>query len=208
MFGQRGLQKLEDSPQTVPIEDTLETLAEFVRAGKVRAIGVSNESPWGVREYLRLARERDLPRVASIQNAYHLLNRLFEGELSEFSLREDVGLLAYSPLSAGHLTGKYLGGVFPPGSRIDVANQFVRYDVPQQRGITAGYVALAHAFRLEPTALALAFVHSRPFVTSSIIGATSLDQLKADIAGSLVTLPAEALDAIEAIQREFPDPCP
>lgn len=207
-FGQRGLSELSDDAATVPIEETLEALADLVRAGKIRAFGVSNESAWGVSEYLRHSREKDLPRVASIQNAYNLLNRLFEGGLSEFSLREDVGLLAYSPLAAGHLSGKYLGGVVPPGSRLAVASQFVRYNVPPQRAATARYVAVAHAFGLDPVALALSFVHSRAFVTSSIIGATSLDQLKLAIAGSLVTLPPEALAAIDAVQQEIPDPCP
>jgi len=208
MFGQRGLQALSDDPTTVPIAETLDVLADLVRAGKIRAFGVSNESAWGVSEYLRLSREKDLPRIASVQNAYSLLNRLFEGGLAEFSLREDVGLLAYSPLAAGHLSGKYLGGVVPPGSRLAVASQFLRYNVPPQKAATARYVALAHAFGLKPATLALAFVHSRAFVTSSIIGATSLDQLKGAITGSLVTLPGEALDAINAIQQEIPDPCP
>ena len=208
MFGQRGMQQLADDPETVSIEETLAVLADLVRAGKVRAIGVSNESAWGVSEYLRHSYEGDLPRIASIQNAYHLLNRLFEGSLSEFSLREDVGLLAYSPLAAGHLSGKYLGGAVPPGSRLAVASQFVRYNVPAQPGATTRYVELARQFGLEPTTLALAFVHSRAFVTSSIVGATSLDQLKGAIAGSLVTLPEEALAGIDAIQRDIPDPCP
>lgn len=208
IFGQRSLPELADAPDTVPIEETLDVLADLVRAGKIRALGISNETPWGVSEYLRLSREKDAPRIASIQNAYSLLNRLFEGGLSEFSLREDVGLLAYSPLAAGHLTGKYLGGVVPPGSRLDVASQFTRYNVPPQQLATARYVAVAHAFGLDPVALALAFVHSRKFVTSSIIGATSLDQLKRAISGSLVELPEEALTAIDAIQRDIPDPCP
>ena len=208
MFGERSFQRLADAPETVPIEESLGVLADLVTAGKIRAFGVSNETAWGMSEFLRLSRERDLPRVASIQNAYSLLNRTFEIGLSEFALREEVGLLAYSPLAAGHLSGKYLGGVLPPGSRATVAPQFVRYDVPQQPDATARYVALAQAFGLTPEALALAFVRSRPFVTSSIIGATSLAQLEANIDGSLVTLSDEALAGIEAIQRRYPDPCP
>ena len=207
-FGKRGLQKLSDKPETVPIEETLEALDALVKAGKIRAFGVSNETPWGVAEYLRLSREKGLARVASIQNAYNLLNRLFETGLSEFSLREGVGLLAYSPLASGHLTGKYLGGVVPPGSRLDVANQFARYDVTQQPDASARYVAIAHAFGLSPAALALAYVYRQPFVTSSIIGATSVQQLEDDIAGSLVDLPKEALAAVEAVHRAYPDPCP
>lgn len=207
-FGVRGQQRLADPAGTVPIEETLEVLADLVKAGKVRAIGVSNETPWGVAEFLRLARERGLPRIASIQNAYNLLNRTYETGLSEFSLREGVGLLAYSPLAAGFLSGKYLGGVVPAGSRVAVASNFPRYLSPQQPDATARYVGVARAFGLSPAELALAYVYRQPFVTSSIIGATSLAQLEEDIAASLVSLPEEALAAVEAVYRAYPDPCP
>lgn len=207
-FGRRGIARIEDDADCVPIEETLGALADLVRAGKIRHFGVSNETPWGVSEYLRLARERDLPRVASIQNAYNLLNRLFEQGLSEFALREDVGLLAYSPLAGGNLTGKYLGGRIPEGSRRDVSKQFVRYDLPGQAMASARYVAIAHAHGLDPAELALAYVNSRPFVTSTIIGATSLEQLKTDIGSVGVTLNEDAIAAIEAVHRELPDPCP
>lgn len=207
-FGGRGLRKLNDDPDTVPIEETLAALGDLVKLGKVRHVGVSNETPWGVSEYLRIARETGTPRIASIQNAYNLLNRVFEGGLSEFALREQVGLLAYSPLAAGNLTGKYLGGVIPPGSRRAVANQFNRYDTLGQRPASARYVALAHAHGIEPAQLALAYVNSRPFVTSTIIGATSLEQLKTDIASVDLVLSAEVLAEIEAIQHAIPDPCP
>lgn len=207
-FGARGLSRIDDDADTVPIEETLSILADLVRAGKIRHFGVSNETAWGVAEYLRLAREKDLPRVASIQNAYNLLNRTFEQGLSEFALREDVGLLAYSPLAGGNLTGKYLGGRIPEGSRRDVARQFLRYDLPGQPVASARYVAIAHAHGLDPAELALAFVNSRPFVTSTIIGATSLAQLKTDIGSARISLNEDALTAIEAVHREIPDPCP
>lgn len=207
-FGARGLSRIEDDADTVPIEETLSVLADLVRAGKIRHFGVSNETAWGVAEYLRLAREKDLPRVASIQNAYNLLNRTFEQGLSEFALREDVGLLAYSPLAGGNLTGKYLGGRIPEGSRRDVARQFLRYDLPGQPVASARYVAIAYAHGLDPAELALAFVNSRPFVTSTIIGATSLAQLKTDIGSARISLNEDALTAIEAVHREIPDPCP
>ena len=207
-FGARGLSRIDDDADTVPIEETLSVLADLVRAGKIRHFGVSNETAWGVAEYLRLAREKDLPRVASIQNAYNLLNRTFEQGLSEFALREDVGLLAYSPLAGGNLTGKYLGGRIPEGSRRDVARQFLRYDLPGQPVASARYVAIAHAHGLDPAELALAFVSSRPFVTSTIIGATSLAQLKTDIGSARISLNEDALTAIEAVHREIPDPCP
>lgn len=207
-FGVRGLARLDDHPDTVPIEETLSALGELVKAGKVRHVGVSNETPWGVGEYLRLARDKGLPRIASIQNAYSLLNRTFEIALAEVSLREDVGLLAYSPLGSGNLTGKYLGGVTPPGSRREVAKQFVRYDTPGQEPASARYVALAHAHGLDPAQLALAYVNSRPFVTATIIGATSMAQLRTDIASIDLRLPPEVLAEIEAIHRAIPDPCP
>ena len=208
MFGKRGVQRLNDKPETVTIEETLEVLADLVKAGKIRAFGISNETPWGVAEYLRLSREKGLPRVASIQNPYHLLNRLFEGGLSEFALREGVGLLAYSPLAAGVLSGKYQGGLNPPGTRMAVATNFPRYRSPQQPDATARYLGIAHAFGLTPVELALAYVYRQPFVTSSIIGATSLEQLKQDIDGSLVELSQDVLDAVDAVQRVYPDPCP
>ncbi|PTQ12743.1 NADP(H)-dependent aldo-keto reductase [Sphingomonas oleivorans] len=207
-FGVRGLDRLADHPDSAPIEETLSALDELVKAGKVRHVGVSNETPWGVGEYLRLARDKGLPRIASIQNAYSLLNRIFEIGLSEIALREQVGLLAYSPLASGNLTGKYLGGVIPPGSRREVAKQFVRYDTPGQVPASARYVALAHAHGLDPAQLALAYVNSRPFVTSTIIGATSMEQLRTNIASIDVTLSPEVLAEIEAIQHAIPDPCP
>lgn len=207
-FGLRGLTALADRPDTVPIEETLGVLADLVKAGKIRHVGVSNETPWGVSEYLRLARDTGLPRIASIQNAYNLLNRTFEIGLSEFALREDVGLLAYSPLAGGNLTGKYLGGVIAPGTRRAVARQFVRYDLPGQAPASAHYVAIAHAHGLDPAQLAMAFVTSRPFVTSTIIGATSMEQLRTDIASVDTMLSQEALAAIEAVHRDMPDPCP
>lgn len=207
-FGVRGLSTLTDTPDTVPIEETLAALAELVQAGKVRHVGVSNETPWGLSEYLRLARDHGLPRVASIQNAYSLLNRTFEVGLSEFALREDVGLLAYSPLAGGNLTGKYLGGVIPAGSRRDVSRQFVRYDLPNQPLASARYVAIAHAFGMDPAQLALAFVNAQAFVTATIIGATSLDQLRTDIASIDIRLTDEQFAAIEAAHRAIPDPCP
>jgi len=207
-FGARGLADINDAPEVVPIEETLDALAGLVRAGKVRHVGVSNETPWGVSEYLRLARDQDLPRIASIQNAYNLLNRTFEGGLSEFALREGVGLLAYSPLAGGNLTGKYLGGMIPPGSRRDVAKQFGRYDLPGQATASARYVAVAHAHGLDPAQMALAYVNSRTFVTANIIGATSVKQLEANIASTDIVLSPEAVAAIEAVHREIPDPCP
>jgi len=207
-FGGRGLAALADPAGTVAIEETYAVMGDLVKAGKIRSFGVSNETPWGVAEYLRLARETGGPRVASIQNAYNLLNRVFEIGLSEFALRADVGLLAYSPLAAGYLSGKYQGGMVPPGARAAVAANFPRYRTARQAEVVARYIGIAHAYGLSPEALALAYVYSRKFVTSSIIGATSLAQLTADIDGSLVQLPEGALQAIEEVYSLNPDPCP
>lgn len=208
MFGGRGLTSIGDEAGVTSLEETLSVMADLVKAGKIRAVGLSNETPWGVGEALRLARDAGLPRVASIQNAYSLLNRTFEMGLSEYALREGVGLLAYSPLAAGYLSGKYQGGVVPKGSRLDVARQFVRYVVPQEPEATGRYIEVAKEFGLSPVQLALGFVYSRPFVTSSIIGATSLEQLKENIEGSLTALSDDVLKAIDGVQRILPDPCP
>jgi aryl-alcohol dehydrogenase-like predicted oxidoreductase len=207
-FGQRGLAQLGDESAATPILETLAALDELVRAGKVRHVGISNESPWAVAEYLRVSKDEGSARIVSIQNAYNLLNRSFETGLSEFALREQVGLLAYSPLASGHLTGKYLGGVIPTGSRLDVARQFTRYNTPNQPAATAAYVELASKHGLDPAQMALAFVNSRAFVTANIIGATTIEQLKTDIASVELELSAEILEEIEDIQRHYPDPCP
>ncbi len=208
IFGKRGMKALADDSETVAIEETLAALADLVAAGKVRHIGVSNESPWGVSEYLRLSGANGWPRIASIQNAYSLLNRTFENGLAEFALREDVGLLAYSPLAAGHLTGKYLGGFVPEGSRLAVASQFPRYENHVQRIASARYVAIARAHGMDPAQMALAYVNRQDFLTSTIVGATSLEQLAINIASIDLDLDETVLEAIEDVYRELPDPCP
>jgi aryl-alcohol dehydrogenase-like predicted oxidoreductase len=207
-FGGRGIVALADPDDVVPIEETLAVLAELIAAGKIRHIGVSNETAWGVSRYLSASREQGLPRIATVQNAYNLLNRLYEVGLAEIGLREDVGLLAYSPLASGVLSGKYLGGVLPKGSRFDVARQFTRYNTPGREPASARYVALAQAHGLDPAQMALAYVNSRAFVTATIIGATSMEQLKTDIASIDVVLPPEVIAGIEEIHAAIPDPCP
>lgn len=197
-----------DDEYTVPIEETLSVLAEFVKAGKVRHVGVSNETPWGVAQFLRASERLGLPRIVSIQNPYSLLNRTFEIGLSEFSHREGIGLLAYSPLAFGWLSGKYEGGARPAGARITLFERFQRYSKPQALKATSTYVALAKRYGLSPAQFALAFVNSRPFVTSNLIGATSLEQLKENIASIAVTLPPEALADIEAAYEAQPNPAP
>lgn len=197
-----------DDEYTVPIDETLEVLAEFVKAGKVRQIGVSNETPWGVAQFLQAADKHGLPRIASIQNPYSLLNRSFETGLSEFSHRDGIGLLAYSPLGFGWLTGKYEGGARPAGARITLFERFQRYSKPHAQQATARYVELAKRHRLSPAQMALAFVNSRPFTVSTLIGATSLDQLKENIDSVDVKLSPEVLAEIDALHELQPNPAP
>ena len=192
----------------VPIEETLGVLGDMVQAGKVRHIGICNETPWGIAEYLRLSAQKGLPRLVSIQNPYNLLNRTFEIGAAEFSHREDIGLLAYSPLGFGVLTGKYLNGTRPAASRLTLFNRFQRYINPQGIKCTERYVNLARDHGLDPAQMALAFVHSRPFLTSTLIGATTMEQLKANIESAAVTLSKDLLRAIEEIHTEQPNPCP
>lgn len=206
-FGRLGY---EHEPQSdgVPIEETLVALADQVTAGKVRVIGVSNETPWGVMHYLQVAERLGLPRIVSVQNPYNLLNRAFEIGLAEIAHREQVGLLSYSPLAFGVLTGKYLHGAQPPGARLTRFSQFRRYTQPAAENATAQYAKLARAYGLSLTQMALAFVNSRPFVTSNILGATTVEQLKEDIASTALALDETVLKGIEDIHQAHPNPAP
>lgn len=191
-----------------PIEETLAVLDELVRAGKIRHIGLSNESPWGVMTWLKHAEAAGLARVASIQNAYGLLNRTFETGLAEIALREDVGLLAYSALGQGYLTGKYEGGARPPGARKTLFDRLQRYETPGAPAAISAYLALARARGIDPAQLAIAFATSRPFTTSTIIGATSLEQLRTDIDALALAIDAELEAQIDAIHLVNANPCP
>jgi len=206
-FGKLGYQRMANE-QFTPIEETLGALHELVQEGKIRHIGLSNETPWGTMEYLRLARENSWPRVVSIQNPYNLLNRSFEVGLAEFAHREATGLLAYSPLAFGMLTGKYLGGKWPEKGRLTLYERFSRYTGEHAQDATRAYVDLAHQHGLSPAQLALAWVNSREFVTSNIIGATTMEQLRENIGSVEVTLSQDLVEAIEAIHAEFTYPCP
>jgi aryl-alcohol dehydrogenase-like predicted oxidoreductase len=206
-FGQLGYQH-QDDEQAISIEETLQACDELVKEGKVRYLGISNETPWGLHEYLRLSDEQQLPRIQSIQNPYNLLNRTFEVGLAEMALREQVGLLAYSPLGFGVLSGKYLNQAKPAGARLTLYERFQRYTSPLAEKTTARYVQLAQDFGLDPAQMALAFVTQRPFVTSNIIGATTLEQLQNNLASASISLTQEQLDAIEHLHLEQPNPCP
>jgi aryl-alcohol dehydrogenase-like predicted oxidoreductase len=203
-----GLDYVHLEGDSHPIEDILGVLGEFVQQGKVRFIGLSNETPWGVMTFLKASELLGLPRVVSIQNAYNLVNRAFETGLSEIFYRERVSLLAYSPLGQGYLSGKYDGGALPAGSRKLLFDRLGRYELGNGPRAISTYVALARKHGLDPAQMALAFATSRPFVTSTIIGATTMDQLKTDIEGDLSKLSEEVLKDIEAIHLAYPNPCP
>lgn len=205
-FGQLGYQ--HQDVEFTPLEETLEVLDEQVKAGKIRHIGLSNETPWGTMKFLQLAESRGWPRAVSIQNPYNLLNRSFEVGLAEVAIREQCGLLAYSPLAFGMLSGKYEGGARPAGARISLFSRFARYTNPQAEAACSRYVALAREHGLDPAQMALAFVTAQPFVTSNIIGATSLEQLDSNLASAELKLSEEVLAGIEAIHKEQPNPAP
>lgn len=191
-----------------PIEDILAVLAKLVTAGKVRFLGLSNETPWGVMSFLKAADQHGLPRVVSIQNAFNLVNRVFEIGLSEIYHREQVSLLAYSPLGQGYLSGKYEGGALPPNSRKTLFDRLGRYEKGNGPKAVSAYVALAKKHGLDPAQMAIAFAVSRPFVTSAIIGATTLEQLKTDIDAADLKLPLAVLEDIDQIHLDYPNPCP
>lgn len=192
----------------VPIEETLEALAGLVKAGKVRHIGLSNETPWGVARFLRAAELGRGPRVVSIQNAYNLINRNFEMGLAEFAERDAVGLLAYSPLAQGYLTGKYQGGARPPGARTTLFERAQRYEKPGVEAAIDAYLALACDIGVDPAQLAIAYVTSRPFVTSNIIGATTMAQLKTDLDSVEVKITPEIERRIDQIHQLHSNPAP
>lgn len=194
--------------EEISIEETLAALDELVKAGKARHVGLSNETPWGVARFLRAAELGLGPRVVSIQNAYHLLNRTFEMGLAEFAEREQVGLLAYSPLAQGYLTGKYQRGARPPGARTTLFERGQRYEKPGVEEAIDAYLALARDFGLDPAQLAIAYVTARPFVTSNIIGATSLAQLEADLDSMKIEITPEIERRIDAIHQLHSNPAP
>jgi len=206
-FGRRGYVHTQPADD-VPIEDTLGELGRLVDEGKIRSVGISNETPWGLMRYLRAAEREDLPRIVSIQNPYSLLNRSFEIGLAECAEREDVRLLAYSPLAFGVLSGKYLGGAMPEGARLTRWERFSRYTNARGADATAAYVALAAEHGLDPAQMALAYVNSRSFLTANIIGATTMDQLATNIDSEDIALSDEIIEGIEAVHADNPNPCP
>ncbi len=193
---------------SIPLPETLGAVGELIEEGKVRFAAVSNETPWGVMECVRLAETSGFPAIHSIQNPYNLLMRMYEIGLSEVSVKTGIGCLAYSPLAMGVLSGKYLDGKMPAGSRMALyGDEFPRYMQPLAQRETAKYVALARKHGLDPTEFALAFVNDRPFMTSNIIGATSIAQLDVCLKSAALTLSDDILAEIDEIHRETPIPC-
>ncbi|MDC6351030.1 NADP(H)-dependent aldo-keto reductase [Zeaxanthinibacter sp. PT1] len=208
-FGQRGYEHDLSDHWEDNIHQVLETLRDLIAEGKIGQVGLSNETPWGVMRFLEEGKVHiNLPRMITIQNPYSLLNRLFEVGLSEISMRSKIGLLAYSPLGFGVLSGKYLGGKQPADARITLFPNYNRYSGDNAVEATSRYAALAADHGLSPTQMALAFVNSRPFVTSNIIGATSMVQLKENIGSADVELSDEVLKGIEEIHKQIPNPAP
>lgn len=206
-FGQRGL-KIQDDAWEDNFHEVLETFDGLIKAGKIKHIGVSNENPWGVMRLLEESKYNNLPRIKTIQNPYSLLNRLFENASAEVSIRENVGLLAYSPLAFGVLSGKFLTGESHPNSRLSLFPQYSRYSSTQSREATKLYQEVAKKHGLTLTQMALAFVQQQSFVISCIIGATTIEQLKENIATIDLVLSDEIIKEINAIQAVIPDPAP
>ncbi|MEM7699989.1 MAG: NADP(H)-dependent aldo-keto reductase [Verrucomicrobiota bacterium] len=207
LFGTRDYSPPKN-PDSIPIEETLEVLSDFVAAGKVRYVGLSNETPWGTMKFLEAARNKALARVVTIQNSYNLLNRTFDSGLSEVCHEEGVRLLAYSPLAFGRLSGKYRGGAMPEGSRLAIWERFARYNGPNADEAIEAYAAIAEEAGLDLAQMCLAWINARPHLGSNLIGATTMEQLKSNITSIDIDLPGEVRRAIDRVHHRFPNPCP
>lgn len=205
-FGKLGYQY--DEQDSTPIEETLEVLHGYVQQGKIRYIGISNETPWGLMKYINLANKNDWPRVVSVQNPYSLLNRSFEIGLAEFSQREKIHLLAYSPLGFGTLSGKYLQSTNLSKARLTLFENYSRYSSEQAQEATRLYVDLAKSYQISTAQMALAYVNSRPFTGANIIGATTIEQLEENIKSIDLVLTDEMIEKIELIHQQIPNPSP
>jgi len=206
-FGNRGYVHQNDEVFT-PFLERLEAMDSLIKSGKVRHFGLSNETPWGLMQYLHLAKLHNLPRMVSVQNPYNLLNRTYETGMSEMSIREEVGLLAYSPLGFGVLSGKYLEGKRPEKARLTLFDRFTRYTNTNALKATKMYCDLASELETTPTTLALSYVNTRDFVTSNIIGATTMEQLKENIDSATFKMTSEIENRINEIQELIPNPSP
>ena len=209
MFGKLGYEH-KDKDDWNKFEDVLGNLQKFVKDGKIREVGLSNETPWGVSKYLELAKEKNLPRMMSVQNPYSLLNRTYEIGLAEVSIREQIGLLAYSPLASGYLSGKYRNKKYPKGSRMERDWEFwkYRYNTPNLKNAVEEYYKISEKHNLNMSQMSLKFCELQHFMTSVIIGATTMEQLKTDIESVNVKLSDEVIKEINEVQKIYPNPCP
>ena len=207
-FGRLGYEH-KDGNDWNKFEDVLNALDKIIKSGKIRYIGLSNETAWGLSKFLEISKLKELPRMMSVQNPYSLLNRSYEVGLAEISVREKSGLLAYSPLAFGYLTGKYRNGELPKNSRMQLfGDQFVRYKSDNGQQAIEKYFNIAKKYNLDLTQMSLKFCELQPFVTSVIIGATTMDQLKTDIESVNINLDNKIIDEINEIQKLYPNPCP
>ena len=207
-FGRLGYVH-DDNNEWNKFEEVLSHLDKFKNEGKIREIGLSNETPWGVNECLSLSKEKGLPRMMSVQNPYSLLNRTYEIGLAEISIREEIGLLGYSPLASGYLTGKYRNNQLPKNSRIERDGDFwTRYNKPNSTKAVDAYYEIAKKYNIDFTKMSLKFCEIQPFMTSVIIGATTMDQLKTNIESVNINLTDEVVAEINKIQKIYPNPCP
>ena len=208
MFGRLGYEH-NDNDEWNKFEDVLGNLKKFIDAGKVRNIGLSNETPWGTVKFLEISKEKNLPRMMSVQNPYNLLNRSYEVGLAEISIREQIGLLAYSPLAIGFLSGKYRNNKKPEKSRLALDGDFwTRYNKPNTEKAVESYYKIAKKYNLDMSQMSLKFCEIQPFVTSVIIGATTMEQLKTNIESVNVILSNEVIKEINEVQKIYPNPCP
>ena len=208
MFGRLGYEH-NDVGDWNKFEDILGNLKKFVDDGKIRHVGLSNETPWGTKKFLEVAKEKRLPRMMSVQNPYNLLNRTYEVGLAEISIRDQIGLLAYSPLAIGYLTGKYRNNQIPKKSRLDVDRDFwTRYNKPNAEKAVEAYYQIAKKNNIDMAQMSLKFCEIQPFVTSVIIGATTMEQLKTDIESVNLKLTDEIIKEINEVQKIHPNPCP
>ncbi len=206
-FGKLGYEHKENDWNK--FEDVLENLNKFIKQGKIRYVGLSNETPWGVMNYLQLAKDKDLPRMMAIQNPYSLLNRSYEVGLAEVSIRENIGCLAYSPLASGYLSGKYRNKRFPKGSRMERDFDFwTRYRKPNTENAVEDYYKISQKFELDMSQMSIKFCEVQDFMTSVIIGATTMEQLKTNVESVKVNLDSEVIKEINYVQKKYPNPCP
>ncbi len=207
-FGKQGYEHDSNEKNWIAFEEILENLKKFVDAGKIRYVGLSNETAWGLAKCLELSKLKNLPKMMAVQNPYNLLNRTYEVGLAEISVREQSGLLAYSPLAFGYLTGKYRNNNMPKGSRIDLFKDFTRYNNENSIKAIEEYYKISQKFNLDFAQMSIKFCEIQPFVTSVIIGATTMQQLKTNVESVNVKLNNEIINEINEVQKIYPNPCP